>query len=361
MSAPPIHEALPADTAAADAAPAVSVPGRRRSLLQALLSEPSRFSFDAAAAVLRRASAGAIRFQATPGLGFVPSDVLAVKRSGAGFAVITGLLGLTGPGGVLPRPYTEAVNAAQRRRSPALAAFFDMVAQRFLGAFAGAAVKYRPHLAAGAAVAGGQADDGLRNSLLALTGHRPEHSLGRASPGAEPLLFYAGAFAARPRSADRLAALLSDWLGPAVEVEQFVGAWLELGRDQMTALPTSGWAGQYNQLGVDAAVGARAWDIQSRIMLRIGPLGFDQFQALLPGRELLRRLSSLAHAYLDGETGFAINPVLAAHAVPELTLGPASPCLLGWTSWLPVSGTRHGDAGDAVFAAHNDQTDTGKP
>jgi len=361
MSAQQAHEALPAETTAADAAPTAGIPARPRSLLQALLSEPSRFSFDAAVAVLRRAGAGAIRFQALPGLGFVPADVLAVKRSAAGFSVVTGLLGLTGPGGVLPRPYTEAVNAAQRRRSPALAAFLDMMAQRLLGAFAGAAVKYRPHLAADAAAAGGQADNGLRRSLLALTGTRPEHSPGRASPGADPLLFYAGAFAARPRSADRLAAILSDWLGQAVEVEQFVGTWLELGRDQITALPTSGRAGQYNQLGVDAAVGARAWDIQSRVMLRIGPLGFDQFQALLPGRELLRRLSSLAHAYLNGETGFAINPVLAADAVPKPTLGPASPCLLGWTSWLPVSGKRRHDAGDAVFPAHNHQTDTGRP
>ncbi len=333
-------------------------------------------------------------------MGFVPADVLAVKPSAAGFSLTTGLLGLTGPAGALPRPYTEAVNAAQRHRSPALAAFLDLLAQRLLGAFAGAAIKYRPHRAADVAALGTaepaeQPQDGLRNSLLALTGYKPEHlldqlTLERHQPdwnsradkvarenngldradcsnqpesglGADPLLFYAGAFAARPRSADRLAAMLSDWLGQPVEVEQFVGTWLELGRDQMTALPTAGRAGQFNQLGVDAAIGARAWDIQSRIILRIGPVGFDEFQALLPGRELLRRLASLAAAYLEGEVAFAINPVLAADAVPQPSLGVAAPCLLGWTGWLPVTKGRREDARDAVFPVRHDETNTGGP
>jgi len=341
--------------------------GRRPSLLRRLLSEPSRFSFDAAVAVLmragRQAGPDAIRYRAPPGLGFVPSDVLSVQPGAKGFSVVTGLLGLAGPAGVLPRPYSEAVNAAQRRHSPALAAFLDMLAQRLVSAFAGAAIKYRPHRAAAASLGdpASRPDDGLRGSLLGLTGYQPERLLERLPLGADPLLFYAGAFAARPRAADRLAAILSDWLGQPVEVEQFVGSWLELGYDQMSALPAAGRAGQFTQLGVDAAIGSRAWDIQSRIMLRIGPLELDQFQSLLPGQNLLRRLASLVHAYLDGETGFVMNPVLAAHAVPRPALGPASPCLLGWVGWLPVSGGRRGDATDAVFTASGGQAGMDDP
>ena len=376
----PSVQAASTVSASASGQRADQAPGRYPSLLQRLLNQPARFSFDAAVAILLRASKeaakqatggagrgiGAVRFQAPPGMGFVPADVLAVKPSAAGFSLTTGLLGLTGPAGALPRPYTEAVNAAQRRRSPALAAFLDLLAQRLLGAFANAAIKYRPHRAADVAAIGmaepaEQPQDGLRDSLLALTGYKPEHLLDQLTLGADPLLFYAGAFAARPRSADRLAAMLSDWLGQPVEVEQFVGTWLELGRDQMTALPTTGQTGQFNQLGVDAAIGARAWDIQSRIILRIGPVGFDQFQALLPGRELLRRLASLTAAYLEGEVGFAINPVLAGDAVPQPSLGATAPCLLGWTGWLPVTKGRREDARDAVFDVRHDETNTGGP
>jgi type VI secretion system protein ImpH len=163
------------------------------------------------------------------------------------------------------------------------------------------------------------------------------------------LLFYAGAFATRPRSADRLGALLSDWLGQTVTVEQFAGSWISLGQDQMSALPKGDRSGQFSQLGVDAAIGARAWDIQSRIVLRIGPLPLAPFEALLPGGRLLARLVSLARAYLEGEIGFAINPVLAADAVPPLALQAAAPPNLGWNSWLPTGFRRRRDAADAVF------------
>jgi type VI secretion system protein ImpH len=124
-----------------------------RSLLQTLLDEPARFSFDAALAVMMQAagSGEAIRFHASTGLGFVAADLAAVERSGAGFRATTGMLGLTGPSGVLPRPYTDIVNAEHRRRAPALAAFLDLLAQRPLAQFAMAGVKYQPHRAAHAA------------------------------------------------------------------------------------------------------------------------------------------------------------------------------------------------------------------
>ena len=82
-----------------------------------------------------------------------------------------------------------------------------------------------------------------------------------------------------------------------------------------------------------AAIGVRAWDVQARIILRVGPLDTAAFVALLPDRSALRALVSLIRAYVGYETGFAINPVLAATAVPPLQLGPQADPLarLGWT------------------------------
>lgn len=335
----------------------------RRALLDLLLAEPARFSFDAAIAVLMRATGraepgAAVRFRAATGLGFVPSDILSAERDGAGFSVTTGLIGLTGPAAELPRPYTETVIAEQRRRSPALAQFLDMVAQRAVAQFAAAGIKYRSHRAADAAAiqADGQRPgmrDGMRESLLALTGYAVPGDMTRLLAGPEPLLFYAGAFSTRPRSADRLAALLSDWLGQTVTVVQFAGSWISLGPEQMSTLPKGDRPGQYCQLGIDAAIGSRAWDIQSRVVLRLGPLPLAAFQTLLPGRRLLARLVSLAQAYLEGEIGFAINPVLAADAVPPLELQATASPNLGWNTWLPTSGRRRLDAADAVFDAND--------
>lgn len=339
--------------------PATPRLSRLRALRESLLDVPSRFTFDAAVAVMMRASgrgdpAAAVRFNAPIGLAFASSDVLAVEESSSGFAATAGAIGLTGPAGVLPRPYTEMVNTERRRRSEAITFFLDMLAQRPIAQFAGAGIKYRPHRVADA-VAIGIAEtttaprDGMRDSLLALVGYADPGLLARMQPGADPLLYYAGVFATWPRSADRLAAVLSDWLGQRVEVEQFSGCWLELGQGQMTRLPKNA-AGQFNRLGVNAAIGARTWDIQSRIMLRIGPLEFGQFQALLPGGVLLQQLAALARMYLGYEIGFSINPILAADEVPIPSLDPASPCLLGWTGWLPISGGRKQDAMDAKFS-----------
>ncbi len=141
--------------------------------------------------------------------------------------------------------------------------------------------------------------------------------------------------------------MLGEWLGRPVEAEQFAGTWLDLGPDQMSRLPRDG-IGQFNRLGIDACAGARAWDIGSRIVLRIGPLDEAQFRALLPGGRFLAQIGAFARAYLGGETAVVLKPVLAAADVPAPRLA-ASSCLLGWSGWLPVAGGRTADADDAQF------------
>jgi len=325
----------------------------RRGLLQTLQDEPDRFDFDAAVAVAMRAAGkgqpgDAIRFHAATGLGFVAADVAAVERIGTRFRMTTGLLGLTGPSGVLPRPFTDLINAERRRRSPALAGFLDLLAQRPLAHFASAGIKYRAHRAARAAT--GSAD-GLSHMALALTGYGTPQLAQRLPTGTDPLLFYAGIFAAYPRSADRLAAIVSDWLGRPVEVEQFDGIWLSLAPSERTSLPIGNRPGRFNILGVDAAIGSRSWDLQARIRLRIGPLSLAQFDALMPDRPLFHRLAALIRAYLGGETCFAINPVLAAEAIPSPALHAGSRVRLGWNAWLPTSGRRRRNGTEPVFEA----------
>jgi type VI secretion system protein ImpH len=236
-----------------------------------------------------------------------------------------------------------------------MGAFFDLLAQRPLAQFAAAGIKYQPHRSAQAAAIGQSSPrppaDGLRQILLALTGYGTLHLAPRLQAGVEPLLFYAGLFAPRVRSADRLRAIVSDWLGQRVAVEQFAGAWLTLTPEAMSALPAANRPGQFNRLGVDAAIGSRSWDMQSRIVLRIGPLTLARFNAMLPDRTLFRRLASLVRAYLDCEIGFAINPVLAAAEMPPLEVSDTSAVRLGWNAWLPTCGPRRNDATEAVFEA----------
>ena len=65
--------------------------------------------------------------------------------------VTVGLMGLTGPSGVLPRYYSEVVTQTLRSRSTALRDFLDLLAHRFVAFFARGGIKYRPARAAEAA------------------------------------------------------------------------------------------------------------------------------------------------------------------------------------------------------------------
>ena len=140
-----------------------------------LKDQPQRFSFDAAVRILtfrrRRADpAGAARFTSTIGSSYLPAEVTQVQiEDGIAEPLVTvGLIALTGPGGVLPRYYSDAVVADQRSRAFSLTRFLDLISHRMVAAFAAAGAKYRPHRAAdvGALSANTERSDPVAEVLL---------------------------------------------------------------------------------------------------------------------------------------------------------------------------------------------------
>lgn len=331
--------------------------------IERLTAEPRRFRFDAAVRILLHAmraseSGAAIRFRTLTGLAFPPAEIMGFEPAEAERRgrLTVAHMGLAGPMGVLPRFYTEVLSDTLRARSDALHDFLDILAQRFLAGFAEAGAKYRLHLATERGLLAGHAEaDPVASALLSLTGYGLADLAERLAAGRRPLLHYCGLFADRTRSAERLAALASDWLGRPVEVVQFAGGWLLLPpaeRSRLASTPgTAGW----NRLGRDAAIGVRTWDPAARVLLRIGPLDRAAFEAMLPDRPALRKFVSLVRAFLGFGTGFAVNLILARAEVPALRLDAAAdpPPRLGWNTWLTQAGpaATRGPATDALFEA----------
>ncbi|WP_439579640.1 type VI secretion system baseplate subunit TssG [Elioraea sp.] len=351
---------------------------RRRAVAVAerLAREPGRFALVDALRVLeaaaRRDAAHDARFQARAPLGgdaepqrevarlggvlslafpaaeiasFRPGDGGAPPRLGVSF------LGLVGPGGILPRHYTEIALAAQRARSTALSDLLDLFTHRLLSLYARAAVKYRHTRLVEAAPPG--ATDPVTVALKAVIGLGTRGLAGRLSVPDEVPVFYGGLFAQAPASAARIEAMVSDLLGRPVRVVQFVGAWLALPPSEQSRLPGPGFApGAHGRLGVDAAIGTHAWNPQAAFLLQLGPLDAATFASLLPGGRLLNDLVHLVRGYVGPTKGFAVNPLLAPDAVPRLVLGGAGAAAprLGWTTWI---GERHDPrpADEAVFRA----------
>jgi type VI secretion system protein ImpH len=334
--------------------------------LARLFAEPPRFRFDAAVRLLLRRAresdpAAAIRFTTPAALSYPAAEIAAVEPPGHGRppSLATPVIGLVGPAGVLPRLYTDLLIRTLRNRSHALSDFLDMLAQRLIGMFARAGIKYRLNRSVETAAGAGLTEpDEASEVLLAFTGYATPHLAARLAVGVEPLLHYSGLFSSHPRSAERLRALVSDWLGREVEVMQFAGAWLPLAPEERSSLARGRHPGAWNRLGVDAAIGVRTWDPQARIILRIGPLDLAAFTSLLPDRQGLQHLVSLVRAFLGFETSFAVNPVLAGPEVPPFALRhDADPApRLGWNTWIPAPGPpplgiRRPDAAEAVFEA----------
>ena len=335
-------------------------------------AEPTRLAVGRGAAP----SAEVVRFRALPSLAFPPSAIDAIRpaRKDRPAVIIQTFLGLVGPSGVLPRHYTELILRLEReQRGPERRAFrdwLDLFHHRITSLFYRAWEKYRFPLeieADGGAEGGpftgtlfsliGLGTPGLRGRLR-VDGPVP---VGIEHPKAEPvaavddlaLLYYGGLLAHRPRSAFGLRAILADYFGMAVEIHQFRGEWLPLEPHDLTRL---GEVGANNALGVDAIAGDRVWDIQGKIRITLGPLGFDQFRSFLPddrpgpGGGAFFLLSQLARLYVGPDLAFEIQPLLRADAVPEARL--ASPTesgsALGRDAWLRSSPFEL-DAGDAVF------------
>ncbi|WP_160299852.1 type VI secretion system baseplate subunit TssG [Belnapia sp. F-4-1] len=304
-----------------------------------LMQEPTRFSLDQAAHLL--APGGdvlALRYRTVLRLGHPEGEIGAPRTEGRQLPVTT--FGLVGAGGVLPRHFTALVGTEQRKRSEALHAFLDMGASRFTGLFVKAGDKYRPTRDPAPA----------ERALAAVIGLATPHLGGRLGLDLPRLLYHAGNLASRSRSAARLQAMLEEETGLPVRIEEFGGGWIRLPPSERTRLAGGGRGrtigGQHAVLGQGAVAGAETWDSQARFTIRIGPLDRERFQAMLPGTPQHARVLALARLFAGLDTGFAINPVLAAEAIPALALGQGQ---LGWSSWLTTPRPRRRDGAEPRF------------
>jgi type VI secretion system protein ImpH len=335
----------------------MAIQSRRKNLTleQFLLQEPFRFSFFQAVRLLERLGGRgepvgrdtrpgheAVRFVARLGLGFPASEIHDVRPAVAdrdlapsGTPTMTiAFMGLTGPMGVLPTFYTEKLieeflrcQRVKRDSIPPLAAFLDLFNHRLASLFYRAWDKYHPFSAWDP-----RAREPLDRAVCSLAGLRLPATRERASLAADAFLFYAGLFASNRRHAAGLEDLLKGCLGEPIELVQFVGRWLSLGRDDRSRL---GAGGANNQLRVNLTLGSRIWDEQGKFRLRVGPLSYHRYTEFLPGRPAFEALVRAARLYIGPEYEFDVQLVLKAAEVPRCRLGAApAAASLHRTSWL---------------------------
>lgn len=324
----------------------------------------------------------AVHFRAAIGHAFPASNITQIKpptpEHAAPQLTVSGF-GLTGPSGVMPRHYTDLLMRLERdSRNPerrALREWLDLFNHRLISLFYRAWAKYRFYIAHERREFERENPDAFSKALLSLLGIGLPALRNRltvrvqadrdawdqrdtvlADIPDQALVRYAGLLARRPRNALGLEAMLQDYFRAPVEVRQFHGAWLrldELDRSQLG--PDQGNCA----LGQSLVIGERIWDVEGRILLRIGPLSYEQFVDLLPDespvpeRKGFFLLVHMARFYLGPTIEFDVRLELKPGEAPECSLGglgsPGS--RLGWNSWLVSESPVHVTT-DAVFRTH---------
>jgi type VI secretion system protein ImpH len=319
-----------------------------------------------------------VRFRAWVSLNFPPSQIydLTVPTPDQPIPVMTqAFMGLFGPSGILPRHYTELMIRLQRdSKGPEkflLRDWLDLFNHRLVSLFYRAWEKYRFVLPYERREFERADPDVFSRSLLSLTGlgipplrnrltittgsvHEPAgHDSVLASVDDQSILYYGGFFAHRPRNALSLQALVGHYFQTPVEVIQFQGQWLALEPQVQTRL---GALDGNCELGASSVVGDKIWNVQNKIRIRLGPLGYERFLDFLPdptptpSRKDFFLLLHLVRLYVGPELDFDVQLVLKAEDVPEAQLSSEGTigARLGWNTWIRTAPFQT-DADDGVF------------
>lgn len=222
-------------------------------------------------------------------------------------------LGLLGANGPLPLHLTEYVRGRLRHSGdPTLAAFLNIFNHRMLALF------HRAWSMARATVAFDRPEanpfDAYVGALMGLGQSELQH---RGSVPDSAKLFYAGRFSPSARNAEGLRALLMDYFGYPVHVEQFVGEWLELPDESRWRL---GWSAEVSQLSQSTVLGRRVWRCDHKFRLVLGPLASDDFRSFLPGNQKLQHLADFVRAYTGDEYEWDVRLILAENASRQVKL-----------------------------------------
>ncbi len=268
-----------------------------------------------------------VRFSQKVSLAFEPSAIEAYfepadEGMGRLFVTFLGLLGTNGP---MPLCITEYIyDRLHNHRDETLASFLDIFNHRMISLF------YRAWACNQQTVSHDRREeDRFAFYIGSLFGIGMDSFSNRDAVPDVAKLHYSGRLSCQTRNAEGLQEILSDYFGVPVAVEEFVEQWIELPREYRCQL---GQSPDNASLGSTSIVGSRFLECQQKFRIKCGPMGFSDYERLLPGSESLGRFVIWIRNYIGDELSWELNLVLRLEEIPEIRLGDSG--RLGWTTWL---------------------------
>jgi type VI secretion system protein ImpH len=279
----------------------------------------------------------AIHFRGAVSASFPGCAVQALSHNrGAPAQMTVNFMGLTGPNGVLPQHVTMMLIRLQRANDERLSNFQQLFDHRLISLFYRAWEKHRFLVTYDRCRRTGRPilQDTFTRCVLSLCGFGSANLLQRYAFRDELLAYYAGHLAHRPRNAISLAALLADFLGACVSVEQFVGKWYTIDPQETSVIPSrAAKHGRCARLGRELILGERVFLADRLFRVIVGPLALSTYEGLLPIGAWFKPLQDWIGTYANPDFDAQVQLLLLAEQVPPCRIG-AGGSRLAWTSFV---------------------------
>ncbi|MCX7102371.1 MAG: type VI secretion system baseplate subunit TssG, partial [Methylobacter sp.] len=200
-------------------------------------------------------------------------------------------MGLFGTNGPMPTHLTEYIRERiHYHRDHTLAGFADMFHHRMICLFYRAWANTEPTVSFDR-----PETDKFSNYIGSLAGIASNVMPGHDAMLDLSKLHYVGFLASQNNPAEGLRALLADYFGFKVTIEQFVGEWLEIQNGDLTRL---GETPRTGELGCSAILGSKVWGCQHKFRIHFGPLNLNEYLSLLPDGYRIDQLIAVIRNYI---------------------------------------------------------------
>jgi type VI secretion system protein ImpH len=265
-----------------------------------------------------------------------PASDVGHQQAAGPYRMSVAFMGMAGAMGVLPHHYTSQIISLTRQKDLGLGSFLDLFNHRLISLFYRAWEKYRfPIAYESEACHPSEINDPFSECLFSMIGFGTPSLRQKLKVSDETLLHYSGALTHSVRSMSGLEQILEDYFSISIQIVSFHGQWLQLRQEDRSCMPRRGEAPGNVAIGSTLVLGDRVWDIQSKFLVRIGPLNYDGFKEFMPDAPAAVCMFQLIRTYVGTELDFVIQPVLFAKDVPECGLGAKTGGhRLGRNAWL---------------------------
>jgi type VI secretion system protein ImpH len=276
----------------------------------------------------------AVRFGQDPALTFHATALGQFLRAGANgpdsrARLAVNFFGLLGANGPMPTHITEYVRDRLRNGGDGtMLAFLDVFHHRMLSLFYRAKAQAEPAINLDR-----EETDRYAEFVGSLFGIGSPALRQRDEIGDFAKLHFAGLLANNARPASGLVSILREYFKLPVQVEQFVGHWMRLPLEIQSRL---GSVEDGNRLGISTVLGSKVWDSQNKFRIVIGPMGFADYERMLPGGDSMKRLLAWVRNYAGTALDWDVRLILKKEETPALRLGRDSSgrgLRLGWSTW----------------------------